>query len=170
MIDALLGMALLLMLSGWMASLVSVQSMLSSPAKNLSLREQLDYLNAVKQTSQSPVEIPCSDLIEHEALMSLNIESLQELMVASSLLQRPDGVSIDQHKKALRNEGHLPFTTKQEQSWILDSSKLLQVSAEDQSGTLVYDPRAIGGGDWFLRLSDVDSRGKHKRQRLFVCS
>jgi hypothetical protein len=166
MIDALLGMALLLMLSGWMASLVSVQSMLSSPARNLSQREQLDYLNAVKQSNSS---LQCSDLIEDAALISSNLVALQELLVASTLLQRPDGVSIDQQKEALRTEGQLPLTTKQEQGWILDPSKLLQVSSEDQSGTLVHDPKAIGGGDWFLRLSDVDSKGKHKMQRLFVC-
>lgn len=166
MIDSLLGMALLLMLSGWMASLVSVQTMLSSPARNVSQREQIDFLAAVKQKSGSSVL--CPDLIR-EAKSKTNLEALQDLLVASAMLQRPEGVSSVQLKDQMRAEGQLPLTTQQQGAWILDGTNLLQVSAEDQMGSLLYDSKAPGGADWFLRLSDPDASGNLKRQQLFVC-
>jgi len=106
MIDSLFGLVMLLLMSAWMAELVSVQSKLSSSTAMLTPREQIDYLAAVSYAN--PDLRPCRDLLPTAKSPSLK-KSLQLLLLSGQLMGRPDGQSIDSFFRASQAAGEVPY-------------------------------------------------------------
>lgn len=155
MIDSLLGLVMLMLLTGWMAGVVSVQAMLSSPARSLAPREQLDLLAAVQASPASPSS--CKDLLK-TAKSPAVIADLQRLLLAPQLMARGEDQSVAEMLKEQSASGEIPYGQQQ------DLDKLLRESPQEgEINTFSFD------GDWFLQLSQAESGGKNRRERLFLC-
>jgi len=167
MIDSLLGLVLLMMMSGWMASLVAVQSQLSAPARPLSLREQLDYLLAVKEKEAS---VSCDRLIE-SAKSTQNLEALQLLLASPQLLQRPDGESLKGYQASLMQDGKIAYTASVNGTWKADTAKLLPVYSGNRPVPQSFSFKAASSPpDWFYTPEDLSSDGAEMSLQTMVCS
>jgi hypothetical protein len=153
MIDSLLGLVMLMLLTGWMAGVVSVQAMLSSPARSLVPREQVDLLAAVHASASAPAD--CKDLIK-TAKSSATIAALQKLLLAPNLMVREDDQSVGEVIREQSSSGELPYGREQ------DLEKLLRVSSAQEANVFSFDARS--SQDWFIQLS------RDQRERLFLCN
>lgn len=152
MIDSLLGLVMLMLLTGWMAGVVSVQAMLSSPARSLVPREQVDLLAAVKASASAPAN--CRDLVT-TAKNATTIAALQKLLLAPQLMVRESDQSVAQVIREQSSSGELPYSQQQ------DLDKLLRISTAQEVNTFNFDARS--SQDWVIQLSQ--DRG----ERLFLC-
>jgi len=132
MLDSLLGVVILLLLTSWMVSTVSMQSRLLSSSSRLTSREQVDYLRAAKRryvatpadyraSSFASVD-PCgssvraSRFLEHIKTFQPStprvnhLDDLRRLLIAPQLMARADGVAPSALAKSLQREDQLPFT------------------------------------------------------------
>ena len=150
MIDSLVGVGMLVMLTGWMAGLVSVQYSLSSSRRALSQAEQVEYLRALVADGAS-----CNRQLLTLAKDDQNLEALQRLLVAPELAQRDDGVRLSSGLSALRSNSDIPYDSQTQLDLLLR-----QGAASGDPGTLSFD-RARN--DWQVKLADGE------QQPLFVC-
>lgn len=148
MIDSLLGLVMLMLLTGWMAGVVSIQAMLSSPARSLTPREQVDVLAAVNQSPLAPAS--CEDLLGDVRKPS-TLALLQQLLLAPQLMVRENGQRVNTFMDEQADAGELPYADA------TDFGKL--VSFDDQEAE-----------DWQIELSRPDGDGKSRKERLFLCS
>ena len=154
MIDSLVGVGMLVMLTGWMAGLVSVQYSLSSSRRALSQAEQVEYLRS---------SVDGGALCDRQLLTVVKdkdkyyLPALQKLMVAPELAQRDEGVSLPTALRELRANADFPYDSE-------DQLKLLlhQGSASGDPGSLFFD-----GTDWKIILVNDDN--KQFEQSLFLC-
>jgi hypothetical protein len=151
MIDSLLGLVMLMLLTGWMAGVVSVQAMLSSPARSLVPREQVDLLAAVKASSSAPAN--CRDLVT-TAKNATTIAALQKLLLAPRLMVRESNQSVAQVIREQSASGELPYGQQQ------DLDKLLRISTAKEPNTFSFDGPSQ---DWMMQLS------QDRSERLFLC-
>jgi len=151
MIDSLLGLVMLMLLTGWMAGVVSVQAMLSSPARSLVPREQVDLLAAVKASSSAPAN--CRDLVT-TAKNATTIAALQKLLLAPRLMVRESNQSVTQVIREQSASGELPYGQQQ------DLDKLLRTSTAKEPNTFGFDGSSQ---DWMMQLS------QDRSERLFLC-
>ena len=154
MIDSLLGLVMLMLLTGWMAGVVSVQAMLSSPARGLAPREQVDLLAALQASTSKPST--CKDLVS-TAKQSVEISALQKLLLAPRLMVRDDDQSVSKFIQEQSQAGELPYGTTQ------DLDKLLKTVPAGEANTFSFDTRQGASGDWLMQLS------KGRSERLFLC-
>ncbi len=143
---------MLMLLTGWMAGVVSVQAMLSSPARSLVPREQVDLLAAVKASSGASAV--CKDLVT-TAKNGTTIAALQKFLLAPQLMLREDDQSVAQVLRDQAASGELPYGQQQ------DRDKLLRVSTQKEANTFSFDQGATN--DWFIQLS------QDRSERLFLC-
>jgi hypothetical protein len=160
MIDSLLGLVMLMLLTGWMAGMVSVQAMLSSPSRGLGSGEQIDYLAAVKAGGGALVS--CADLVE-QAKNASSIALLQKLLLAPQLMAREDGRSVADIIKDLGAAGELPYGQP------ADLEKLLRQATSDDVGALSPVRDRSGQTDWQIQIAQADASGKNVRERLLLC-
>lgn len=151
MIDSLLGLVMLMLLTGWMAGVVSVQAMLSSPARSLVPREQVDLLAAVKASSSAPAN--CRDLVT-TAKNAATIAALQKLLLAPRLMVRESNQSVAQVIREQSASGELPYGQQQ------DLDKLLRTSTVKEPNAFSFDGSSQ---DWMMQLS------QDRSERLFLC-
>jgi hypothetical protein len=151
MIDSLLGLVMLMLLTGWMAGVVSVQAMLSSPARSLVPREQVDLLAAVKASSSAPAN--CRDLVT-TAKNATTIAALQKLLLAPRLMVRESNQSVAQVISEQSASRELPYGQQQ------DLDKLLRISTAKEPNTFNFDGSSQ---DWMMQLS------QDRSERLFLC-
>ncbi|MEB3234196.1 MAG: hypothetical protein VKM98_02110 [Cyanobacteriota bacterium] len=133
MLDSLLGTVILLLLTSWMVSVVSIQSRLLASVDRFSGREQIDYLRAAKRnhdlnptayTNSSVGSVsPCATsaasgrFLEHlrsfqaSTPAANHLDQLRRLLIDPQVMNRPDGQTPQQLITSLRAEDLLPFTT-----------------------------------------------------------
>ena len=150
MIDSLVGVGMLVMLTGWMAGLVSVQYSLSSSRRALSQAEQIEYLRALVDGGKS-----CDRQLLSVAKDEQSLLALQTLLGSPELAQRDDGVSFWKAFRELRANGDLPYDSEDQLERLLR-----QGSASGDPGSFSFDRNR---NDWQLKLAD----GEH--QPLFLC-
>ena len=150
MIDSLVGVGMLVMLTGWMAGLVSVQYSLSSSRRALSQAEQVEYLRALVADGAT-----CKRQLMTIAKEDRNLEALQRLLVAPELAQRDDGVRLSSEWSELRRNGDIPYDSQAQLDLLLR-----QGSASGDPGTISFDSALP---DWQVKLADGE------QQPLFVC-
>jgi len=150
MIDSLVGVGMLVMLTGWMAGLVSVQYSLSSSRRALSQAEQVEYLRALVADGAT-----CNSQLMMVAKEDENLDALQRLLVASELAQRDDGVRLGSGLSELRSNGDIPYDSEKQLDLFLREG-----SASGDPGTMSFDS---GRNDWQVKLADG------VQQPLFVC-
>ena len=148
MIDSLLGLVMLMLLTGWMAGVVSVQAMLSSPARSLTPREQVDVLAAVNASSLAPSA--CADLLT-TAKQEVAMQALRMLLLAPQLMARKNGQTVSGFIDDLTSAGELPYT-----------------NPDDLGKTLRFDQSE--SNDWLVPLSQSGGDGEAKFERLYLCS
>ena len=151
MIDSLIGVGMLVMLTGWMAGLVSVQYSLSSSRRALSQAEQFEYLRALNADGLTDSE-NCNQLL----LMAKDdyaLESLQTLLVTPELAQRDDLVILGSRLIELQSNGDIPYSSLNQRELLLR-----QGPATEGAGTL-----AFVRGDWQVTRADG------LQQPLFIC-
>ena len=148
MIDSLLGLVMLMLLTGWMAGVVSVQAMLSSPARSLTPREQVDVLAAVNASSLAP--LACKDLLA-AAKQEAAIQALRQLLLAPQLMVRKNGQAVSGFVDDLTSAGELPYA-----------------NPDDLGNTLRFDQAE--SNDWQIPLSQTGGDGEAKFERLYLCS
>ena len=148
MIDSLLGLVMLMLLTGWMAGVVSVQAMLSSPARSLTPRGQVDVLAAVNASSLAPSA--CEDLLT-TAKQEAAIQALRKLLLAPRLMARSNGQTVSGYIDDLTSTGELPYA-----------------NPDDLGKTLRFNqPEA---NDWLIPLSPSGGESEAKFERLYLCS
>ena len=150
MIDSLVGVGMLVMLTGWMAGLVSVQYSLSSSRRALSQAEQVEYLRALVADGAT-----CNRQLVNLAKEDQNLAALQELLVSPELAQRDDGVRFNSGLSELRSNGDIPYDSESQLELLLRAG-----SASGDPGTLAFDRDR---SDWQVKLADGE------QQPLFVC-
>ena len=150
MIDSLVGVGMLVMLTGWMAGLVSVQYSLSSSRRALSQAEQVEYLRALVADG-----VTCNRQLLTLAKDDQNLDALQRLLVAPELAQRDDGVRLSSGLSALRSNGDIPYDSQTQLDLLLR-----QGAASGDPGTMSFDRVR---NDWQVKLADGE------QQPLFVC-
>lgn len=148
MIDSLLGLVMLMLLTGWMAGVVSVQAMLSSPARSLTPREQVDVLAAVNASSLAPSA--CEDLLA-TAKQEAAMQALRQLLLAPQLMARKNGQTVLGFIDDLTSAGELPYA-----------------NPDDLGKTLRFDQAE--SNDWLVPLSQSGGDGETKSERLYLCS
>ena len=150
MIDSLVGVGMLVMLTGWMAGLVSVQYSLSSSRRALSQAEQVEYLRALVADGAT-----CKRQLMTIAKEDRNLEALQRLLVAPELAQRDDGVRLSSKWSELRRNGDIPYDSQAQLDLLLR-----QGPASGDPGTISFDSALP---DWQVKLAEGE------QQPLFVC-
>jgi hypothetical protein len=152
MIDSLLGLVMLMLLTGWMAGVVSVQAMLSSSARSLSTREQVDVLAAVKASSMASASASdrCDALLA-DARADTVMHLLQELLLAPPLMARKNDQPVEQFMADRAAEGELPYANS------------------DDFGKLIGFDQA-GSQDWLIQANQSAAGGTNQGERLFLCS
>ena len=154
MIDSLVGVGMLVMLTGWMAGLVSVQYSLSSSRRALSQAEQVEYLRALVAGGLITAPGECKELVKL-AKEEQNLAALQKLLVAPELAQRDDGVRFNNGWSELKSNGDIPYYSESQLELLLRAG-----SASGDPGTLSFDRDR---NDWQVKLADGE------QQPLFVC-
>jgi len=154
MIDSLVGVAMLVMLTGWMAGLVSVQYSLSSSRRSLSQAEQIEFLRAYASSA-------CNQNIIATAKQDA-VELLQGLLTAPGLIQRSEDDSLLVAKKEISQNGDLPYS---EESQL---EQLLRLSPRGEIGTFQFDNSAQDWTVW-MRPKDDSSSDDPVKTRLFIC-
>lgn len=150
MIDSLVGVGMLVMLTGWMAGLVSVQYSLSSSRRALSQAEQIEYLRALVDDGKS-----CDSQLLSVAKDEQSLLALQTLLASPELAQRDDDVSFSKALRELSANGDLPYDSADQLGRLLREGK-----ASGDPGSLSFDRNR---NDWQLKLADGE------QQSLFLC-
>lgn len=171
MLDSLLGIVILLLLTSWMVSTVSIQSRLLSSSSRLTSREQVDYLRAAKSrhvatpadyasSSFAPVD-PCGSsaragrFLEHiktlqpSTLEVNHLDDLRRLLIAPQLMVRADGVTPSALTKSLQEEGQLPFTSSNGK---LDINNFMPASEPNEPGN--FNLPSSAQPDWAITQAD----------------
>ena len=154
MIDSLVGVGMLVMLTGWMAGLVSVQYSLSSSRRSLSQAEQVEYLRTLVSGGLITSPGECKELVKL-AKEEQNLEALQKLLAAPELAQRNDGVRFDNGWSELKSNGDIPYDSESQLQLLLREGP-----ASGDPGTLSFDRDRK---DWQVKRADGE------QQPLFVC-
>ena len=157
MIDSLFGLIMLLLLSGWMAELLSVQAKLTSTSTILSPREQIDYLSSISNSNDQ--QIPCKQLVSTAKSLPLK-RSLQILLLSSHFMMRPDGQSLDRALNESQSLGELPYHDPESENLLLPVSG----SAKPFPDSFIYRD-----GDWWYASADVEPGDLNSLVDLNVC-
>lgn len=157
MIDSLFGLVMLLLMSAWMAELISVQSKLSSSAALLTPREQIDYLAAVSYAN--PDLKPCRDLLPTAKSPSLK-KSLQLLLLSGQLMGRPDGQSIESFLRASQAAGDVPYDDSESDQRLLPITK----ASNPEPNAFFFHNR-----DWSIALTSTDPARQNLVEDLHLC-
>lgn len=155
MIDSLIGISMLVMLTGWMAGLVSVQYSLQSSRRSLGPAEQIEFLRAFALSRA------CDKNMIATAKQDA-IELLQELLIAPDLMRRPEGVSLVNKKNSMLQNGDIPYSSESQ------ANQLLRLVPIADIGTFQFDKSAKDWTIW-MRSNERPTSDAPVNVRLFIC-